>query len=72
MACEAEVVTVCRVVAVAGEIALMAPIPNDPSPQRHEQSHAPFERIVPVPAAIPPGLPTAAEGFVRLQNIEWA
>lgn len=54
--------TVCSVVADAAG-APMAPILNDPYPQRHEQSHAPFARRAPVPLAIAPGLPTAAEGI---------
>ena len=52
--------TVERVVALAaaGGSTLVA-MENEPYPQRHEQSQAPFANMVPVPRAIAPGDPTA-------------
>jgi hypothetical protein len=32
--------------------------PKDPGSQRQRQSHAPFDRRVPVPEAVPPAVPT--------------
>jgi hypothetical protein len=43
-----------------GAGAAMLFIGNDPGPQRQMQSHAPFDKRVPVPVAIPPGDPTAS------------
>ncbi len=55
--------TVVRVVAVMFELVLgMAPAPNwllnDPAPQRHEQSYAPFVSVVATPWATAPAVPT--------------
>ena len=53
--------TVCKVVAALGGKTPAAAMlfVKDPAPHRQEQSHAPFERRVPVPCAIAPGDPTA-------------